>query len=97
MKTLVNDLAEIYARHLLNTCIVLPLHQNYWAAAEDCHVPHIWKKMVRIHATYHTLQINNHHTAMREDSAVHAHTPAAVHLSGSSETVSILTTGFSCG
>jgi len=30
MKTslnIVNDLAEIWARHLLNTCIVLPLHQ----------------------------------------------------------------------
>ena len=31
---------------------------TYWAAAEDCHVLHIWSKIVRIRATYHTLQIN---------------------------------------
>jgi hypothetical protein len=27
MKTLVNDLTEIWARHVLNTCVVFPLHQ----------------------------------------------------------------------
>lgn len=54
---------------------------GHWAAAEDHHIIHIWIHLVRIHATYHTC----------------IETPTAVYLPRSSETVSILTTGFSCG
>lgn len=71
------------------------------AAAAECHVIHIWSKMLRIQTTYYRSQINSSPYCIREDSTVHAHTcrhtPTTVDLPRSSETVSILTTGFSCG
>jgi hypothetical protein len=32
---------------------------THWAAAEECHVIHIWSKMLRIQTTYYRSQINS--------------------------------------
>ena len=100
-KSLLSDLAEICARHLLNTCVVLPLHQLMGQQRKSV-MPYI-SGAKRLGSMRHiTLyKQTHHHTAMREDNAVHGdtgrHTRAAVHLPRSSEAVSILATGFSYG